>query len=213
MRVLHTSNKIKIISSSLVALILFTSAFSRPLLNFWIQLPISVLLLCAIAVSFERTSMTKQLRSQLRDKPLFVVLGGMLSAVLLYIVFYVGNAAASWLQMGIDDIANVYTLKKSTSPWLIAAVIIFIVGPGEEFFWRFFIQGTMEKEMGIWCIPAASLIYSLVHLPTGNMMLIAASLICGLFWGYLYWKYKNIYMNMLSHVLWDLAVFILFPFA
>jgi membrane protease YdiL (CAAX protease family) len=42
-------------------------------------------------------------------------------------------------------------------------------------------------------------------------MLIMAALVCGAFWGLLYMLNKNLLTVLVSHALWDVAVFILFP--
>jgi membrane protease YdiL (CAAX protease family) len=44
-------------------------------------------------------------------------------------------------------------------------------------------------------------------------MLVAAAGVCGLYWGALFaWK-RSLPVNIVSHVAWDLAVFVLFPFS
>jgi membrane protease YdiL (CAAX protease family) len=90
--------------------------------------------------------------------------------------------------------------------------MIFLIGPGEELFWRGFLQRRLQADYGPWygfLISAA--IYSLVHIGSGNPMLVLAAGVCGLFWGFLYLRYRSLLMNMVSHKLWDVAIFLLFP--
>jgi membrane protease YdiL (CAAX protease family) len=44
-------------------------------------------------------------------------------------------------------------------------------------------------------------------------MLILAALVCGIFWGSLFLKYRSPLMLIVSHTLWDLLVFIVLPFS
>ena len=58
----------------------------------------------------------------------------------------------------------------------------------------------------------ATFLYTAVHIATGNMVLVFAALVCGLFWGWLYMKYRSMIINVISHTVWDVGVFILLPF-
>jgi membrane protease YdiL (CAAX protease family) len=55
-------------------------------------------------------------------------------------------------------------------------------------------------------------LYAAVHLTSRNPVLILAALVCGLVWGYQYLKFKSVLANIVSHILFDLAVFLFFPF-
>lgn len=46
-----------------------------------------------------------------------------------------------------------------------------------------------------------ALIYSVVHITTGNYMLMLAALICGLYWGWLYQREKSLVPVILSHAI------------
>jgi membrane protease YdiL (CAAX protease family) len=75
------------------------------------------------------------------------------------------------------------------------------------------LQRNLSSRLGKkWGFFIATLIYTGVHIATGNIMLILAALICGIFWGWLFMRYDSMLMNIVSHTLWDLAVFIVFPF-
>jgi hypothetical protein len=58
----------------------------------------------------------------------------------------------------------------------------------------------------------ATVLYTVVHIATGNMVLVLAALICGLFWGWLYMRYQSMLINVISHTVWDIGVFLLLPF-
>jgi len=59
---------------------------------------------------------------------------------------------------------------------------------------------------------AATALYALVHAGSCNFMLIMAALVAGVVWGALYRFFPNRFAAIiLSHSLWDVAVFIFFP--
>ena len=63
-----------------------------------------------------------------------------------------------------------------------------------------------------WAMLVGVMIYTLVHFFSFNFMLIMAALVCGAVWGGLYWLFPNrLPAIILSHALWDAAVFIWFP--
>jgi membrane protease YdiL (CAAX protease family) len=54
--------------------------------------------------------------------------------------------------------------------------------------------------------------YALVHLPTMNLPLILTALIGGLVWGYIYEQTRTLWPTIISHVLFDLLIFVIAPF-
>ena len=139
---------------------------------------------------------------------------GILSALLLYLVFAAGNfLSRSFFTFAESGIQDVYAFKMGASQFRIAVLMIFIIGPGEELFWRSFLQRRLQDKTGK-CLGfiLATGIYTLVHLGSGNVMLVLAAGVCGLFWGYLYLRYGSITLNIISHTLWDVTVFLWLPF-
>jgi membrane protease YdiL (CAAX protease family) len=143
------------------------------------------------------------------------IVWGILSAVFLYGIFYAGNLLSrQFLPFAPEGISRVYGFKEGASLLRIILLIVFLIGPGEEVFWRATIQRQFQSHVGDlsgWLISAA--IYALVHLGSGNLMLVMAAGVCGLFWGWLYLRYRSIVMVAVSHTLWDILAFIVVPFS
>lgn len=138
---------------------------------------------------------------------------GVGSAVVLYAVFWVGNAVAPLILPGAhQDVGNVYGLKSGFSPWLVGAALMVVFGPAEASFW----QGTVQaawmhrygKNLG-WLLTSA--FYAAIHTFSLNPMLVTAALVAGLGWGLLYRLTDRLWAVMISHSLWDLAILVLFP--
>ncbi|MCK5077687.1 MAG: CPBP family intramembrane metalloprotease, partial [Calditrichia bacterium] len=132
---------------------------------------------------------------------------------ILYLVFYFGNHISRYIfTFAGTNIDNVYSFKGTASPLRIALLMLLIIGPGEELFWRAFVQRRLQTDFGKWKgFIIASLIYTLVHVASGNMMLVLAAGVCGFFWGYLYYRTNSVLLNVISHTIWDLGIFILLP--
>lgn len=149
-----------------------------------------------------------------RSRPARNLLLGVLTAVLLYAVFLAGNALSRMLlPFAGEGIRRVYAFKNGASPLRIAILMGLVIGPGEELFWRGLVQHRWQARFGD--RPGyllAACLYTLVHIPSGNPMLILAAGVCGLFWGWLYFRFRSILLVIVSHTLWDLAVFLLIPF-
>lgn len=175
--------------------------------NFWIEMSLSILFLVLMAF--------------IADKAIFhfgklklrYILVGVISALVLYGIFYAGNIISGYLFPFKDaQISLVYSNKSNANITLIGLLLLFIIGPGEEIYWRGFIQNTLSKRLGHTKGYLISvLLYSATHIVTGNFMLIIAALVCGLFWGWLYKKEKSLIPVLISHAIWDLTIFVLFP--
>jgi hypothetical protein len=88
------------------------------------------------------------------------------------------------------------------------------MGPAEEIYWRGFVQETLGGRLGkTGSLLLTSSIYALVHIVAFNFMLLVAAAVCGLFWGLLFLRERNLVTVMLSHALWDVMTFVLLPFS
>jgi len=147
-------------------------------------------------------------------------------AVLLWCIFWLGDKLSQVLfpTFARVQVNSIYGMKDGSSAVVLSLLLLFIIGPAEEIFWREFVQRKLAD-----CLPTlhirdltlgprflayvlATLVYTLVHLFSFNFMLIMAALVCGAVWGLLYWLFpKRFPAILLSHALWDAAVFIWFP--
>lgn len=180
--------------------------------DFWWWLTSNVALLVGLAALLD-PSFVPHVRADLRDRWGWKVLGGLGSAAVLYGVFYVAGIVSTWmLPFAEEGIASVYAYREQASVWRIAVLLGLVIGPGEELFWRVFLQRRLGARFGAWSgFGIMALLYGGVHLFSGNLMLAAAAMVCGLIWGWLYLRYRSALLNMVSHTVWDLAVFLLFP--
>ena len=139
---------------------------------------------------------------------------GIALALVLWGIFWVGDKVATWMfPFARPQVDTIYSMKESQSEWVIGLLLLFIIGPAEEIFWRGFIQRSLSKRFTANVgFVATLLVYGLVHLWKFNFMLIMAAFVCGLVWGLAYrlWP-KQLFALIVSHAIWDALVFVIWP--
>ncbi len=177
---------------------LFALTFRGERARFWERMTLTGFLLGNMAIANEPE--LRRLRFRERDLSL-----GLLSAAGLYGIFRVGDHLARRLMpKGHQEIGDIYALRSQAPPSEIAARLAGIIGPGEELFWRGFVQ---RRAGGI----AAAAAYGGAHLVTGNMTLVGAATVAGIYWGLLRALGMSLPALITSHVAWDLWIFLIAP--
>jgi membrane protease YdiL (CAAX protease family) len=177
-------------------------------MNFWAQMMLATGLLAGSVVYLNQEQYAHIFRFRIMQAVL-----GVLSVAVLYGIFYLGNwFVTAILDFASSQVANIYASKAQAPPALIATILVVWIGPAEEIFWRGYIQKSFADRWGSWKgYILASLIYALVHVWAFNFMLIMAALVAGLFWGLLFVRTGSLWPGIISHALWDVAIFILWP--
>jgi len=178
--------------------------------NFWLVMSLSALVLTSLGLSF-----TKDRKALLQvEKPLLQLLAGIGLAFALWGIFWVGDKASAWLfSFARGQVDTVYAMKTGLPSWAIGLLLLLLIGPAEELFWRGYVQRTLGKLHGpnaaCWI---TAVIYALVHVWSLNFMLVMAALVAGAVWGLLYRLCpRALPALIISHALWDVLVFVLMP--
>jgi len=184
------------------------SPWTAPHVNFWVMMTFSGLTLTAYS-TWASPGWWKDIRLDLNN-----ILIGVALAAVLWGVFWVGDKLSSLMfDFARPQVDMIYGMKEGENPWVLTALMLLIIGPAEEIFWRGYLQKSFSKKwnpnMGF---VVTSLMYSLVHVSKFNFMLIMAAAVAGFVWGLAYRFYPEKFgAILLSHALWDCAVFIWFP--
>ena len=181
--------------------------------DFWYWMSSNLLILLTLVFILDGNN-KKEIIRDVRENPFKKIFLGLIAALALFVVFYIGNILIRLIfERAGEGIQNVYSFKQEAAPWRIGLLMLLIIGPGEELFWRGYLQRRMGMKIGKMAgFLGATFLYTAVHIATGNVVLVLAALICGLFWGWLYMKYRSMIINVVSHTVWDVGVFILLPF-
>jgi membrane protease YdiL (CAAX protease family) len=195
---------------AVLGLVLAMGAFRRtmggPRHRFWDRMTLTGFLLGGWALA--TSPPTRRLRSGWREAVV-----GFLTAGLLYGLFRLGDGLASrLLARGNEEIAAIYALGRLRPRWELALRIGGVIGPSEELFWRGQVQSALMERLGR--VPGTVLTilaYALVHLPSRNRTLVLAAAAAGTFWGVLYAVGVPLGALVVSHVAWDLWIFLVAP--
>lgn len=188
------------------------SPLTAPQVNFWVCMTASACTLTCFAVVFGGKN---NFQHPIFNFQISTLLLGFAIAALLWGLFYVGDKVSQLLfSFSRTQVNLIYNMKGSLSPTLLALLLLCLIGPAEEIFWR----GYVQRTLALYRSPFVAFLlttacYTAVHLPSGNFMLIMAAMVCGIVWGGLYWLMPNqLKAIIISHALWDAAAFVWFPF-
>ena len=194
-----------------IAAVLWTVMFSpwtAPHVNFWVMMTCSGLVLTLYS-TWAAPGWWKEVRLDPVN-----VLAGIVLAASLWGVFWLGEFFSTLLfDFARPQVDMIYGMKEGENPWILTALMLLIIGPAEEIFWRGYLQRNFSRK---WNPDVAfivtTLMYSLVHISKFNFMLIMAAMVAGIVWGLAYRFFpEKLGAIIISHALWDCAVFIWFP--
>ena len=203
----------KILLPIAVAALLWAVMFSpwtAPHINFWFTMSLAGVVLTALSLTLS-PDLCGVLKADFSPKHILL---GVALATLLWCIFWVGDKVACWMfPFAEGEIGSIYSMKDGTSPWLIGPLLLLVIGPAEEIFWRGFVQRQFSLKMNsTWAFLLTTAIYALVHIWAGNFMLVVAAAVVGGVWGLLYrlWP-KGLWTLIISHAVWDVVVFLVLP--
>jgi membrane protease YdiL (CAAX protease family) len=188
----------------LLAIACWAFTFGLSFGNFWAKIGLSVIIICAYSFYWQKPKISFSLKS---------VVIGILSAAVLYGIFYLGYVLSPYFVSGAaTQVGGIYDMGTNTDKRLIFLLLLLVTGPGEEIFWRGFLQERlMVKYGGVAGFVLTTFIYGSIHIFSLNFMLTMAAYVAGAFWGGLYlWK-RDLTMVIVSHSLWSAVIFAIFP--
>ncbi|MCM1078319.1 MAG: CPBP family intramembrane metalloprotease [Bacteroidales bacterium] len=194
-----------------LAAVLWTIMFSpwtAPHVDFWLMMSASACMLTVCASCF---SSGWRERVEVSRTNIGLGLG---IAALLWVFFWTGDKLSSWMfDFARPQVEMIYGMKDGYPSWLLSVLLLCLIGPAEEIFWRGYVQHTLSEYWN----PNAGFIfttacYTLVHAGSLNFMLLMAAMVAGVVWGTLYRLFPDrLAALIISHALWDAAVFVWFP--
>jgi membrane protease YdiL (CAAX protease family) len=153
--------------------------------------------------TFGLVAQRSDLDSLFRVRPVDLVVG-VASAAALWGVFWVGDwLTRAWFPPLATQVGQLYALRERvTAPTML--LVLAVVGPAEEIFWRGFVQ----QRAGV-AIALAG--YAAVLVWERKPVLLLAALTAGAVWAALFAWSGSLIAPIVSHLLWDLAIMVVFP--
>jgi hypothetical protein len=140
---------------------------------------------------------------------------GVASAGLLYAVFQVGDRfARRVMPNGAAEIDEIYRKRGLAPDRFIASALVLLIAPGEELFWRGLVNRYLAQRLGpVWGNAAGATVYGAIHLVSGNLTLTGAAGVAGAFWSLEHLAQGRMGPLIVSHVAWDVWIFLVRPTA
>ena len=184
------------------------SPWTKSLINFWVGMALFSGSLALISLVLTRNKIAEIF--EFKRSYIWI---GIISAAILYLIFFIGDMVVnSVFDFAKVEIEGIYSTKSQASTIKIGLLLLFVIAPGEEIFWRGFVLRKYSEQWGKWRgLVLSVILYSLVHIWSLNLMLIAAAMVSGIFWSLIYLKYNSIIPGIISHAVWDLLIFVLYP--
>ena len=184
------------------------SPWTSGLGNFWVNMSMAALILTACALRGN-----DGIRPERGNIAVQLILG-IAIAFALWGIFWVGDKLSQLMfAFARGQVDSVYGMKEGSSPVLIAILLLFIIGPAEEYFWRGYVQKTISSLLGpTTAMFITAVVYALVHIWSFNFMLVMAALVAGGVWGLIYRLRPSLLPALIvSHAVWDALVFVILP--
>lgn len=198
------------------------SPWTAGLTNFWLTMTFAAVVLTMMALLFaDRQKLFPAEDRSFKNIVLQIFLGIMI-AFSLWGIFWLGDKISQWMfDFARPQVDAVYGMKTGLPDGVIALLLLFVIGPAEEFFWRGFVQREMVKffpsRKGLFSaenvgFAVTTVVYALVHIWSFNCMLVMAALVAGFIWGLLYRLRPSLLPALIvSHAVWDALVFVILP--
>lgn len=173
---------------------------------FWLLFPLALSLLLFTSLKFGRQGDISLIPS---IKSIFF---GAITGSLLYLIFLSTYFVIKFFDLPfLSQVKELYTIVGPSEIWHYL-LLVFIIVPGEEIFWRGYIQDAISKwKNGPAGVMIAACLYTFAHLWSGNLMLVAAAFTAGVAWGALFeWK-RSLVLIIVSHLVFDIWLLVVMP--
>lgn len=195
----------RLIFGFILAHLLLYFTFNEKGVVFWYIFTASMLFLISYSIFNEEVEKKMSFFSYL--------IYGVISGAILYGLFWLGNFLIGALNFSsfAKEVSSLYRKLSPETIWQYLFMLAIII-PGEEIFWRGFVQKRLQKTAPVAAsIFISSVMYASVQFYSGTIILPIAALVSGIFWGYLYaWK-RSIQLVIISHVVFNLLLLAILP--
>ena len=166
---------------------------------------------CMIVVSLRLTRFSRLFKPTVRTLAF-----GVLSAIVLYAIFFVGNIGIRIVNVGIQPSSEgpIYSLISSHALYVQILLLLFDALGFESYFrgvLQTYFLSTRKARLGAASVLIPALVDALVHASTLNPLWVITTFIADSAWGLTYYYTKDLGSSVTSHFLWDVAIFIIAP--
>lgn len=120
--------------------------------------------------------------------------------------------AREYLQPAYAHVHTLFELRHQLPAPFVALILVVAVAPAEELFWRGYVQSIFSQRIShSYAVAAMAATDALIHAATGNYILVVAAAFFGYMWGLLRNSSQSLVPCVISHAVWDVCVFLVYP--
>ncbi len=107
---------------------------------------------------------------------------------------------------------ELYAMLETSTPNAIRLLVLGALIFAEEFIYRGVAFDFLKKRWGTQAaIALATLLYATPQIASGSWVLVLIAVVCGLVWTLQRAVYRGIFVPLLTHIVWDVCIFFVFP--
>jgi membrane protease YdiL (CAAX protease family) len=134
---------------------------------------------------------------------------GVLMAGLTQLAYPIGEAILPGLSAWVAPLYS--NLRQPPGPYLALPILVLVV-VAEECVWRGLLIDMLQRRYSdSQVVLLSTALYAIPHLFSGSWLLMGVVLICGVIWSRLRLMTGSLVVPLLTHLVWDLGVFVMFP--
>ena len=192
-----------------IATLAFAAALAaKDTVSVWWSTTAAAGLSLTLAATVHGRALRRSLRWRRRDVA-FGVGGGILMAGATHLLYPLGKATAPGLA---PDVAALYGELRAPPGVLAALPLLVLVVAAEEVIWRGLLIDALSLRRRLpAAVLASSLFYTLPQVGSGSAVLFGLAIVCGALWGAERVWTRSLLAPTLTHLVWNLLVFVAFP--
>lgn len=175
-------------------------------LGIWVAVGTTAMVLGCVSLVMRRDLLAD--RAALGSGIGYGVAAGLVMAAGTHVLYGPVTRALPWLVADIDALYRAFAGPGR----MVAALLMPVVVIAEEFVWRGVVYSALADRLGrVPAVLGGTLLYAVAQAPIGSAALLMACLGAGLCWTALRAVTGQLSVAVVAHVVWDLAVLIVWP--
>jgi membrane protease YdiL (CAAX protease family) len=189
-------------------LVMSIALLLRQQVNVWLTTGLAAVVALTSCLSVDSTQLKRLVVPHRREVCLGMVCG-LLMIGLTQLAYPIGKAILPGLSAWVAPLYD--TLRQPPGPYRALPILLLVV-VAEECVWRgLLIDRLQQRYPSLQVVMISTACYAIPHVCSGSGLLLGVVLICGVIWSSLRIITGSLMVSLLTHLVWDLGVFVLFP--
>jgi len=201
-----TAQRVLVICVS--TLVLSIALVLRQNVNVWLTTGLAAVIALAACLYVHSAELKRLVVPHTREVCLGIACGALMAGV-TQLAYPIAKAVLPGLNDWVEPLYG--NLRQPPGPYW-ALPILALVVVAEECVWRGLLIDMLQRcYADSQVVLLSTALYAVPHLCSGSWLLVGVVLVCGVIWSRLRVMTGSLVVPLLTHLIWDLGVFVLFP--